>query len=166
MSEQVLTFQIGDQVIHWMYGLGKIIQVDEKVLSGRKAKYYVVQIRDLTLWVPLTGNGEHSLRFPTPHKDFLKILKILSSPGEPLPVDRYMRKTQLIELLNDRTLESVCRVIRDLAHYKRTKKINEYDNAILERAKNFLLSEWSVVLSVPIQQAESELRSLLSSNVV
>lgn len=166
MSERVMSFRVGDQVIHWMYGLGEIIQLDEKVLFGRTGRYYVVQMRDLTLWVPLNETGEQCLRFPTPARDFQKLFRILASPGEPLSPDRFTRKTQLTELLKDRTLESICRVIRDLVYYKRTKRINENDNSILAHARNFLLNEWSVVLSVPIQQAERELRDLLETNVL
>jgi RNA polymerase-interacting CarD/CdnL/TRCF family regulator len=166
MSEQDVSFQVGDQVIHWVYGLGEIIQLDEKVLSGRSAMYYVVQIRDLTIWVPQNETGENCLRFPTPAKDFQKLFRLLSSPGESLSADRYTRKMQLTELLKDGTLESICRVIRDLVYYKRSNKINENDNSILERARNFLLSEWSVALSIPIQQAEHELRGLLETSMV
>ena len=166
MSERNMSFQVGDQVIHWVYGLGKIIRMDEKVLAGHKSKYYVVQIRDLTLWVPLNGNGEHCLRFPTPARDFPELFNILASPGEPLSTDRFMRKTQLTEILKDRTLESICRVVRDLVFYKRTKKINENDNSISAHARNFLLNEWSVALSISQQQAEHELRKLLGMDVV
>jgi CarD family transcriptional regulator len=165
MSERDTSFQVGDQVIHWVYGLGEIIQLDEKVLSGHTEKYYVVKIRDLTLWVPLEETGEHCLRFPTPARDFQKLFGILSSPGDPLSGDRFVRKTQLTELMRNRTLESICRVVRDLVDYKRTKKMNENDNSILAHAKNFLLDEWSVALSVPVQQAERELRNLLETEL-
>jgi RNA polymerase-interacting CarD/CdnL/TRCF family regulator len=166
MSEREMAFQVGDQVIHWVYGLGEIIGLDEKVLSGHSDKYYVVQIRDLTLWVPLNEKGEHCLRFPTPARDFENLFRLLSSPGESLSDDRYMRKTQLSDRLNDRTLESICRVIRDLVSFKRTHRINENDKSILNRARNFLLDEWCVAFSVPIQQAEGDLRKLLQTNVI
>jgi RNA polymerase-interacting CarD/CdnL/TRCF family regulator len=68
--------------------------------------------------------------------------------------------------LKDGTLESICRVVRDLAFHKRTKKINESDKSILTRTRSFLLTEWSIVLSVPVHQAESELRNLLETSVV
>ena len=159
-------FKVGNIVVHWEYGLGEIIQLDEKVLSGRSGKYYVVQIRDLTLWVPREETSEHCLRFLTPARDFQKLFGILASPGEPLSPDRFMRKTQLSELLKDRTIESICRVIRDLVYYKRTKNINENDKSTLNHARNFLLNEWSVALSVPVQQAEDELMNLLETNVL
>lgn len=166
MNEQDLAFNVGDSVIHWVYGLGQIINVDEKVLSGHSCKYYVVQIRDLTLWVPINQTGEPCLRLPTPAVDFQKLFLILASPGEALPVDRFIRKTQLTELLKDRTLESICRVVRDLVFFKSTNKINDSDNSTLNHARDLLLNEWSEALSVPRQQAEHELGNLLGTDVL
>src|SRR3990170_4303125 len=140
MLEQNIAYQVGDQVIHWAYGLGKIIQLDEKELSGHTRKYYVVQIRDLTIWVPVNESGEHCLRFLTPARDFKKLFGILTSSGEPLSDDRHERKTLLTERLKDGTLESICRVVRDLALHKQTKKMNDNDSSILDRARSFLLN--------------------------
>lgn len=166
MLEQNSSFQVGDEVIHWVYGLGEIIRIEEKVLFGVTDQYYVVQTSDLTLWVPLNETGERYLRLPTPESDFQNLFRLLASPGEPLSKERFVRKTQLTALLKGRTLELTCRVVRDLVCHKRANRLNENDNTILKRARNFLLNEWSATLSVPIYQAESELRSLLATSVV
>jgi CarD family transcriptional regulator len=154
-------FHVGSTVIHWAYGMGVIIQLDEKELFGDTRQYYVVQINDLTIWVPATDNGECSLRLPTPAKDFNKLFKLLASPGEPLPDDRLERKTLLSGRLKDGKLETICRVIRDLTLHRRSKKMNDHDSSTLERAKNFLLNEWSTALSIPLPQAGQQLRELL-----
>lgn len=161
MNGQDTAFQVGDHVVHWMYGFGEIIQLDEKVLSEHVGKYYVVQIRDLTLWVPIDQTGEGCLRLPTPAEDFQKLFGILTSPAEPLSADRLMRRTQLTERLKDRTLESICLVIRDLVEYKRNNKTNDSDTSTLEHSRNILLNEWSEALSVPVKEAERELKDLL-----
>jgi CarD family transcriptional regulator len=165
MFEQNMTYHLGDQVIHWSHGLGEIIQLDEKVLSGHAERYYVVQIRDITLWVPMNEMGERSLRRLTPARDFKKLFGILASPGEPLSVDRFERKNQLTDRLKDGTLPSICRVLRDLALHKRVKKMNENDKSIQIRARKFLLDEWSIVLSVTFQQAERDLQELLGEGI-
>jgi len=164
MLQQNLAFQVGDQVIHWAYGPGVIIQLDEKELAGHTNQYYVVKMRDLTLWVPVNEIGQRGLRFPTPAKDFQDLFHILASPGEPLSDDRFERRTQLADRLKESTLESVCRVVRDLTLHKRMKKMNDNDSAVLDRAMSFLLNEWSVSLSVPFQQAERELKELLRAD--
>ena len=89
-------FQVGDKVIHWSYGLGEVIKLDEKTLAGQKARYYVVRVQNLTIWVPLDDAGKSNLRPPTPKSDFENLFAILRSPGEPLSSDRLERKTQLM----------------------------------------------------------------------
>jgi len=87
-----MTFQVGDKVVHWSYGPGQIIQMDEKRISGRNDVYYVVQVRDLTLWVPVDGATQHSLRPPTSKREFRRLFEILRGPGERLSDDRLSAK--------------------------------------------------------------------------
>jgi RNA polymerase-interacting CarD/CdnL/TRCF family regulator len=161
---RTMDFQVGTQVVHRAYGPGEITQLEEKVLSGQSTLYYVVQFEDLTAWVPVVDGNSGSLRLPTPVNEFDKLFTILSSPAEPVSADRLERKRQLLEQIKDGTLESICRVIRDLTAYGRTKKLSESDHPILERAKNFLLHEWGLSRSISITQAERELSQLLSGD--
>ena len=159
-----MNFQVGDTIVHRSYGPGKILKMDEKRLSGRTDLYYVVQVKDLTLWVPVRDSSESSLRLLTPAKEFEKLFAILSGSGEPLSPNRIERKTQLIEQMQSGSLEAICRVIRDLTNYKRTKKMSDSDASILERARDFLLTEWKLSLSVPLAQADQKLKQLLGEN--
>jgi RNA polymerase-interacting CarD/CdnL/TRCF family regulator len=156
-----VNFQVGDQVVHWTYGPGKVVQLDRKALSGRTENYYVIQTRDLTLYVPIDDQRQSSLRLPTPSGEFESLFAILKSPEEPLASDRWERKNQLAEMMKDGRLESICKVIRDLVAFRRLKKLNDSDTAILERAQNFLLNEWQVSLGIPRAQAEHELQAIL-----
>ena len=164
MTEQQIYFQVGDQVIHWAHGPGVITHLDKKSLSGRTRLYYVVQMSELTLWVPVDQTGDRSLRLPTPKKDFEELFQILASPGVPLSLNSNERRLQLVERLKDHQLASICEVIRDLTLHKRLNKMNDNDNSTLERGRNFLISEWSVASSIPIHQAEQELRKLLDGD--
>lgn len=161
MTDQRPVYEVGDMVIHWMYGPGTIIQLDEKELDGRKSHYYVVRTRDLTIWVPTSDAEAKCLRKPTPAKEFKHLFTVLASNGEPLSSDRLERKLQLTERMKSGSLEDICTVIRDLISQKRSSKMNENDNATLERARSFLLSEWSISFDIPVQQANHELESLL-----
>jgi RNA polymerase-interacting CarD/CdnL/TRCF family regulator len=156
-----VNFQVGDQVVHWAYGPGEVIQLDEKALSGRTEQYYVVQINDMTLFVPINAQGQTSLRLPTPAEEFDHLFAVLKSPEEALSGDRWERKTQLMAQMKDGRLESICKVIRDLVAFQQTKKLNDNDTAILERAQNFLLNEWQISLGIPRSVAEAQLQELL-----
>lgn len=160
-----MAFQVGDQVVHRVYGLGEVIQLDEKTLAGRTDDFYVVRIRDLTLWVRVSDGDESSLRYPTPAGEFKNLFAILSGPGNPLSNDRFERKTQLTDQLKDGKLISICQVIRDLTFRRRTQKMNDNDKAVLERTQNFLLTEWALSLATSISQAKHDLNDLLGEEM-
>lgn len=154
-------FNIGDKVIHWTYGLGEIAQIDEKPINGHPTDCYVFQTPNMSVWVPIDQLQQRSLRTPTPPNEFIKLFAILKSPGEQLPEDRVLRKNQLMNQMHEGELASICKVVRDLTHYKRVNKLNDQEKSILERAEKSLLTEWTFSLGVTMSQAEEALRSLL-----
>ncbi len=160
-----MNYNVGDQVVHWSYGLGEIVELDEKKLLGKTSLYYVLKTRNLVLWVPVSETGENSLRYPTPAEEFERLFGILRSPANPLSRDRLERKKQLSDQLKDGKLESVCRAIRDLVSHHRTQKMSDYDATFMDRALGFLLSEWAFSLSVSTAQAMSELNHLLGEDI-
>jgi RNA polymerase-interacting CarD/CdnL/TRCF family regulator len=163
-----MNFHKGDTVMHWTYGIGQILNLEERALAGSKTIYYEVQVRDMTVWVPADSKVRSRLRTPTSKPRFQQLLAILSSPIEPLPTDRLERKTHLLALLEDCRPESLCRVIRDLSAYQKQlgKPMSDNDQMILKQSRSTLLGEWGFVLSISQAQAEIELYRLLASPAV
>jgi RNA polymerase-interacting CarD/CdnL/TRCF family regulator len=163
-----MNFQKGDTVMHSTHGIGQIVNLEEQALSGSKTIYYVVQVRDMTVWVPADSKVASRLRSPTPKPRFQQVLNILSSPSKPLPQDRHERKTHLLALQQDGRPESFCQVIRDLSAYQKqqARPMNDNDRTILKQSRNTLLGEWAYVLSITRAQAEHELYRLLASHTL
>lgn len=158
-----MDFHKGDAVMHWIYGLGTVIQLEERNMSGELALYYAVQIGDMTIWVPADDNLESRLRPPTLKAKFMHLLAILSGPSEPLPIDRQERRLLLLEALKNGRAESLCRVIRNLSTYRNIHPLNETDHALLKRSQHALLGEWGFAFSITPSQAEIELNRLLTT---
>lgn len=156
----------GDSVMHWTHGLGKVVRLEERALSGQVIMYYAIQIGDMTVWVPADDMLETRLRLPTRAADFKKMLGILSKPGDPLPEDRRERKTVLMEWLKDGLTQSLFRVIRSLATYRLDHSLNLDEQAILKRSQHALIGEWSCAMSITPAQAEIELYRLLTPELV
>jgi RNA polymerase-interacting CarD/CdnL/TRCF family regulator len=156
-------FRIGDKVIHCSFGLGEITQIEAKVINGHQENCYVIQLNDMTIWVPIDDSVQSSLRVPTPPDEFIKTLPILSSPNESLLEDRVMRKKQLTDQLKDGKLSSICRVVRDLSHYQHNSKLNDQEKSILDRAVNSLLTEWTFTMGTTQHQAHQTMESMLGS---
>ncbi len=111
-----MEYNVGDPVMHWTYGLGNVIGIEERDITGQRTLYYAVKIKDLTVWVPADGQVDNRLRPPTSAEEFESLFTILTGPGEQLPDDRQERKLQLVEWLKDGRAKSLCRVIRDLSN--------------------------------------------------
>lgn len=155
-------YNVGDKVFHKSYGLGEIIQMDEKEMSGKRMLYYVVKVHDLTLWVPVDDTREPSLRLPATRGEFEKIRSIFKEQNLPFPSDRFERRNQVRECLKDGALESICRVVRDLTYYGRTNKMNDNDATMLQHTSKLLLDEWQYAWSIQSEEAEQELKQLLT----
>jgi RNA polymerase-interacting CarD/CdnL/TRCF family regulator len=157
-----MNYQIGDQVVHWLYGMGKITGIEEKSLSGQTCSYYVVAIDRLTVWVPVLETGQSCLRYPTPSSDFKLLLNRLLGPGAQLPTHQYERQTELARRMQRRTLGEVCQIICDLNSLARRQKLNRNDTVVFKRAKEFLLAEWKLSLGATYSEAQHELDVLLT----
>jgi RNA polymerase-interacting CarD/CdnL/TRCF family regulator len=157
---------IGDRVFHWTHGLGTVIAIEEKLLSGVVHEYYVVEVGILKLWVPTDEANEGSLRPPSEEEDFKRTLHSLQTPGENLSDNYTKRKFQLRDRIQRRTLESLCFLIRDLTQRSHDHVLNPNDNAVLFRAQEHLLDEWVLSLGVERESAQSELDALLQAEGV
>jgi RNA polymerase-interacting CarD/CdnL/TRCF family regulator len=156
-----MNLHIGDPVMHWTYGFGYVVGLEERMISDRKSLYYAISVRDLTVWVPADDQLETRLRRPTSKSEFKNLFSILAGTSEPLPDDRQERKAWLVEKLKDGQAESLCRVLRDLASFQQVHTLNYNDQNLMKRSREALLGEWIYVLSVPAAQAESDLRRML-----
>ena len=158
-----MKFHVGDPVVHWTYGLGHVVGIEERIISNKNTLYYAISAHDLTVWVPADNQLETRLRPPTAPKDFRRLFSILTGAGEPLPEDRQERRLILIEKLKVGQAKALCHVIRDLASYEQVHPLNDNDHVVMKRSCDTLLGEWSFVLSVPMVEAESELRRMLAT---
>ena len=111
--------------------------------------------------VPFNDLQQHSLRLPAPPQEFERLSVILTNPSETLLEDRVLRKDQLMTQMKDGQLASICRVVRDLTHFKHSKRLNNQEKSILERAINSLLTEWTYSLGLPLSQAHQAMTNLL-----
>ncbi len=158
-----MKFNIGDPVMHWTYGFGHVIGIEERNMYGKNSVYYEIGVNDLTVWVPDDENIANRLRSPTSAAGFENLFSILAAPGESLPDNRQERKLQIVEQLKDGRAETLCRVIRALVDYQRIRPLNETDQSLMKRVHNALIDEWVFALSVSIAEAEKELRRILTS---
>ena len=138
--------KVGDTVVHWIYGSGKIVAVDDKGLPGEPSFYYEIECSEQTLWVPVNENGRSSLHLPTSRSDFKLLTNILRSQGEKMSDNPYQRQDQLEARMLKASPKDLCLVIRDLTYRSHWGKLSSSDTRILNHAQSFLSNEWKLSL--------------------
>jgi RNA polymerase-interacting CarD/CdnL/TRCF family regulator len=160
-----MNFQVGDTVVHWTHGIGRVIAIDEIQLAETTQRYYVVEIELLKLWVPIKDPDEGSIRFPADRGRFESLFDILRQPGEPLPDNPYLRKNAIRERMQKRAPEGLCHLIRDLSDRMSLHPLNPDDSASLMRARKHLVDEWIFSLGIEREAANRELDDLLKVDI-
>ncbi len=157
-----MQFKVGDKVVHRVHGPGEITALEEKELMGRTAMYYVVELVDMLMWVPVDPNENASLRPLADPEEFDHLIDILRSPAVPLPDDRMARRMLLSSAIQDGDLEATCRIIRDLSRQSKHRRLSDYDSSVLERARYLFLNEWTLSSSFSIDEADQALEQALA----
>jgi RNA polymerase-interacting CarD/CdnL/TRCF family regulator len=154
-------YKVGDTIVHWTYGIGKIVAVEDKGLPGDPCFYYVIEGNEQTLWVPVEENGRSNLHLPTPSTEFGQLISILRSPGEKMSDSPYQRGTELDRRLLKKSLVDTCLIIRDLTYRSHSRKLSSNDIWVLKNAQSLLLDEWKLSLGTPREKARVEMEWIL-----
>ena len=155
-------YKVGDSVIHWNYGSGKIVAVEDKGLPGKPRNCYVVEGSNMTIWVPVDENDSSCLHVPTSRADFKLLINVLRSQGEEIANNPYQRYDELKKRMQNASPTDICMLIRDLIYRSHSRrKLSSNDNRTLHHAQSFLLDEWGRSLGTPREQARRELEGIL-----
>lgn len=156
-----MNYKVGDTVVHWTYGVGSVVDIEEIHLAGTAKWYYVIDVESLKVWVPVDDAMKGSLRLPMNRNQFRHLLEILSKPGEPLPDRYFQRKIALRNRMEKRPVDGLCRVIRDLTDRSRNHSLSSEDSSVLFSAQELLLDEWVISLGTERSKALHEMEILL-----
>lgn len=157
-------YKVGDIVVHWAYGSGKVVAVDDKGLPGKPCFYYVIEGNEQTLWVPAEETGKSSLHLPTSRSEFKLLINILRSQGEKMSNNSYQRRDQLDGRMQKASPKDLCLVIRDLNYRSHHRKLSSSDIRVFNHAQSLLLIEWERALETPREIAKNEMKWILKES--
>src|SRR5512140_761317 len=110
-----MQFQIGDQVVHPIHGVGTITTYSTQHFVGAIARsYYEVKHSRATVWVPIDEKGQTVLRGIASKGSLNSCRKMLKGTPVPLSKNRQLRQSAITHLLEGKSLSSLCRIVRDL----------------------------------------------------
>ena len=157
-----MEFKIGDKVLHPQHGVGTVSDMEIKqIRPDVYHTYYVIKIRDFTLWVPieLTTSG---LRKLCSKKDIEQCRQILQSAPQELKQNRGLLP-DLKDRIRQGTVFAFSEVVRDLAAFAWQKTLSGPVGNFQRSAMSVLSQEWGAVEGLSEEDTTHEIRLLLKN---
>jgi CarD family transcriptional regulator len=161
MSDRVvMKFDIGDKVVHPQHGVGYVADLEEKQFESKPpGLYYVVEIPDTTVWVPVDLHTS-GLRRLSEKSEIEQCRQVLQSAPMPLNPGRNLL-ANLSDHIRQGTVVAHCEVIRDLAAYGWSKPLYGPAADFQRMIMDVLCQEWATVEDVSMAEAFHEISGLL-----
>ncbi|OCA81727.1 transcription factor YdeB [Pradoshia sp. D12] len=148
-------FQIGDNIVYPMHGVGLIKAIEEKEISEEKQQYYVIKMLIGNMQVMIPTGKSSSIR---PVTDIIALKHIINifHHGES---DRLLPWKQRYKVNTDKIktgkIQECTEVVRDLMRMKKEKALNTSEKKMLDNAHEFLISELGLIKGITENQIKS-----------
>lgn len=157
-----MQFQIGDRVVHPVYGVGTVKTLTKQRFAGEQMRqYYEVATGGPTVWVPINEQGSTVLRGIAPKDSLNECRRLLRSRPVPFAKDRQMRQLEIASRLRGGLLPALCEMVRDLRAQSQQRPLGATEDGLLRKTFKALCDEWAASDGVTDQTALHEIESLL-----
>ena len=159
-----MQFQIGEQVVHPVYGVGTVKTLSEQRFgAGQTHQYYEVATDGATVWVPIDEQGGTVLRGIASKRMLVECRRLLSSDPVPFDTNHKMRQLEIAARLKGALLPALCGMVRDLRARSLNAPLPATEDRVLRRIYKVLCEEWAASDGVSAQTALHEIEDLLQA---
>jgi RNA polymerase-interacting CarD/CdnL/TRCF family regulator len=158
-------FDKGDWIVHTFYGVGQITGIEHKQIGDNKVKYYKVEARNSTFFVPVK-NAENERIRPVASKYILrKAIKALKDKPQEFDLDHSLRKKQITDRMNECSLVTNAELVRDLIFRRKHHRLNDHEENTLSKVISRLVREWAITLGLSLEEAQSRFDTLVKEEI-
>jgi RNA polymerase-interacting CarD/CdnL/TRCF family regulator len=164
MDIQPGTYSKGDWIVHAHYGVGQVKGIEKKELEGEKKLFFKVKTFDGVYWLSVVRTDVEYIRPITSEHQIRRALTIIRRPPKSLPENHVQRSKAISDALNDPSLYTKARMIRDLYGKQQVSRLNFSEEDAFLKMKKQLLNEWSVVEDLDCKVLEEKLDKALETS--
>ncbi len=155
------TYKKGDWIVHASYGVGQIIAIETKTLGEKETRYFKVEARNSTFFVPVENAENDHIRSVATRAKLRKAMKVLLQPPQDLDPDHNARKRQIAEMASEFSPEGTAELVRDLAARRVQRGLNDNEERTFELAATRLSREWAITEDMDFDEAHEKLAATL-----
>lgn len=163
MNDEKNSWGKGTWIVHQSYGVGQILGIETRQISGEEASYYHIKIKatDSHIWIPLDKLAEDGRPLTNPEK-FKRALAILERPAHEMPANIKQRLKRIADVRAQNSPTTLARLLRDLwARQKARGVLSQVETNAMRRITNRFLGEWAVCMEMDLSVAEEKLQQRL-----
>jgi RNA polymerase-interacting CarD/CdnL/TRCF family regulator len=159
------TYKTGDWIVHIFYGLGQVISKDNRTLDGEEQLFHRVKTSNSQYWIPIENIDFERIRSVASINQIKYALAIVRRSPKKFSKDYIKRRKEISETLNNVSLYSNVRLIRDLQGRRAVSKFNLNENNLLLNITEQFLSECELVLGEDHEIVEKKLSKALKTSL-
>jgi CarD family transcriptional regulator len=159
-------FKVGDNAVYPAHGVGVIKRIEEKMISGAKKSFYVLQVIEngMTIMVPTDNTAGVGLRALVSKQEVDEVMDILRDKGVKIDRTTWNRRyREYMEKIKTGSVKEIAEVLRNLYLLKNSKDLSFGEKKMFDTAKNLLVKEISMSNHLPESEVEAELTKALGS---
>ena len=149
-------YQVGERIVHPLYGAGVIENLEEKEVEGILQTYYVLQIPvgNLKIMISAAKAEAQGIRGIHSKDEIIQVISSISDTEVDMPDNWNQRYKENMERIKSGQLSEVSLVYRNLMLRERERGLSTAEKKLMTTAKQIILSE--LILSRDIERTESE----------
>lgn len=152
--------QIGDKAVYPSKGVGEIVGIDEKSVSGKTHRFYCLRIldTDIRILVPIDNAEQVGLRNVVTPDDIEGVYDVLRHVETCNDRQTWNRRYRgFMDKVKTGSLFEIAEVFRDLHRLKRTKTLAFGERRMLDTVRSLIVKELSVAKGLSEAKIEDEL---------
>ena len=166
MSKMIVQdFKSGELAVYPAHGVGMIMGVESRDVSGINKAFYILKILDTeaTIMVPIETASNVGLRKIVKKSLVPKIYEILKDRKEVVLDNQTWnrRYRDYTDKIKSGCVMEVAKVMRDLYLLKFDKELSFGERRMLDNAKNLLVKELSIAKNIKEEKVEEELLRIM-----
>lgn len=163
----IQTFKQGELAVYPAHGVGLIMGVESREVSGQSKSFYMLKILDseAIIMVPIESAANVGLRKIVKRSMVPKIYAVLQDKNDAILDNQTWnrRYRDYTDKIKSGCVMEIARVMRDLYILKFDKELSFGERRMLDTAKNLLVKEISIAKKTKEDKIEEELIKIMQS---
>jgi len=164
MSDADQTYEVGEYIVHLIYGVGQVKKIERRPIGGAKRLCYRVRTDDGVFWLPTVNADNRRVRPIASPKHIRNAIKILQKNPKKMSSNYKSRRKRIREVILDGDLSTDMELVRDLNARQFKKGLNMTEQDALDTIIKRFLKEWSLTKGIKIQEARQKLDQFLQKS--